>query len=453
MKKVLAVSLVLIIAFCSVLPAFAGTDGVVYTVSQGGASVTGYTGTQRDVEVDAQYEGMPVVAVADEAFKNSFITSVVLPKSVTSIGERAFSGCTKLNYVRVGDGVNYIGKDAFACGSPSFVIRCNRGTYADAYADDYGLNVNYVLGSPTLKAQARTNNEVHLFWSAVEGADRYLIYRVLTNGSKALIDNTDETTYDVKNLSGNTEYTFFIRAVNDELTSSSDYDKKSSASVLTLCDNPEINIKSSPHRLDLHWQNVDGAKRYNVYLVKGGKRAKLLKSTTKNFFVYNNLPVGKTYSFYVSIVDNAGNESKFDKKNVITTSTVCEKPKMQAKGSWISIDVTWKGVEGAEYYGVFYSSSMSGGYQLADYVYPKGKDEFEYTIGGKLNYMKDYKVLVRAYNENDDGSAFDNSTGDKCRLKGFYIICAALVFVALCSVAAIIFFIVKRKREYYEVEC
>ena len=454
MKRILALILALMIAFCSALPAFAGTEGIAYAISEGGASVTGYNGTQKEVEIDEVYNGVPVVAIADEAFKESFVSSVVLPKSVTSIGERAFSGCTKINYVRVPSSVKYIGKDAFACGSPSFVLRCNKGSYAEAYAEDYSLNVNYVLSSPVLKAQARTNNEIHLWWSSVQGADEYFIYRVLANGSRALLDSTEDTVFDVKNLSGNTEYTFFVRAVDDKKTASSDYEKKASATVLTLCDNPEVRIKSSPHRLDLHWQNVDGAKRYNVYLVKGAKPVKLIKSTTKNGFVYDNLPVGKTFAFFVSIVDLAGNESRFEKKNVIIASTVCEKPKTQAAGSWISIDVNWEGVEGAEYYGVFYSSSMSGGYQLADYVYPKGDSKkFEYTIGGKLNYMKDYKVLVRAYNENDDGSPFDKTTGIKCRLKGFYIISAALILLAIGVVTLIVLFVIKKKKEYYEVEC
>lgn len=454
MKKILALILTILIIFGSSASAFAlGTEGIVYAVSGGSASVTGYNGKQKEVEIDSEYQGYPVVAIADGAFENTFVSAVTVPDTVTSIGAKAFSGCSRLNYVRVEKSVTSIGKNAFACGNPSFVLRCDKGSYAEAYAQDYGINANYVLKSPTLKAQARTNNQVYLWWNEVTGAEEYLIYRVLSNGSRAYTDSTSDTKYDVKNLSGNTEYTFFIRAVNDDKTASSDYTDASSATVTTLCDNPEITVKNSSNRIELYWQNIKGAKKYNIYAVNGNKKGKLLKSTKRNEFIYSNLPVGKTYSFFVSIVDPAGHESKFSPEQVITTSTICKQPETWAQGSWISIDVKWKAVEGAEYYGVFYSSSNSGGYQLAEYVYPEGKDSFEYTIGGKLNYMKDYKVLIRAYNENEDGSAFDNNSGIKCRLKGFYVIGAALIALALGATAVIILIIVKRKKEYYEVEC
>lgn len=66
-----------------------------------------------------------VCAISNDAFrgpkdesgfsKNDVIKSVVIPSSVTSIGERAFQGCISLEYVRCeGDTITHIGSSAFA---------------------------------------------------------------------------------------------------------------------------------------------------------------------------------------------------------------------------------------------------------------------------------------------------------------------------------------------------
>ena len=48
------------------------------------------------------------------AFKNcSLITKVIIPNSVTSIGNNAFSGCNLLSQLEIGSGLQTIGTSAF----------------------------------------------------------------------------------------------------------------------------------------------------------------------------------------------------------------------------------------------------------------------------------------------------------------------------------------------------
>lgn len=54
-----------------------------------------------------------VTAIGESAFNNSGITSVVIPDTVKSIGEKAFYSCKKLTNVTIGNNVTSIGKDAF----------------------------------------------------------------------------------------------------------------------------------------------------------------------------------------------------------------------------------------------------------------------------------------------------------------------------------------------------
>ena len=85
-----------------------------YTVSDGEVTITGlksaFTGELIIPSVLGDY---PVTSIGASAFRASGISSVTIPRSVTVIGEWAFSGCNSLTSVMLGDGVEAIGNYAF----------------------------------------------------------------------------------------------------------------------------------------------------------------------------------------------------------------------------------------------------------------------------------------------------------------------------------------------------
>ena len=96
--------------------------------------ITKYKGSVTDVVIPANLYGLPVTVIGKGAFSNTtgsiFITSVVIPDTVTIIEERAFfggeknvpyeiddkyySGMGKLTRVSIGNGVRNIGRYAFS---------------------------------------------------------------------------------------------------------------------------------------------------------------------------------------------------------------------------------------------------------------------------------------------------------------------------------------------------
>ncbi|MCD8049335.1 MAG: leucine-rich repeat protein [Clostridia bacterium] len=63
----------------------------------GTAAITGYSGSETDVVIPTEIDGIKITAIAESAFKNNTaITSVVVPNGVTEMGESAFYGCTAL---------------------------------------------------------------------------------------------------------------------------------------------------------------------------------------------------------------------------------------------------------------------------------------------------------------------------------------------------------------------
>lgn len=113
-----------------------------FTVSEGRATLVSYVGNKTEVTVPAHYEGAIVVAIADRAFENQTkLNSVVLPQGVETIGWFSFSGCVALSSVTVPDSVKSISYGAFLNCNSSMVIACSKGSYAERYAQSYGIKI------------------------------------------------------------------------------------------------------------------------------------------------------------------------------------------------------------------------------------------------------------------------------------------------------------------------
>jgi len=82
-------------------------------MDDGTLSITGYTGEDTDVIIPDEIDGISVKKIGEYAFECDELTSVVIPASVTNIGNRAFSYCESLKQVVMNEGVVSIGEYAF----------------------------------------------------------------------------------------------------------------------------------------------------------------------------------------------------------------------------------------------------------------------------------------------------------------------------------------------------
>lgn len=113
------------VCFCLVLTALLSVDAaareVSYAVTGGNIYFDTATGTVTGCDsgvtlagIPSQIESVPVTAIADRAFSGKWLSAVIIPSSVTAIGDYAFSNCVNLNAVKIlGSGLLSVGEYAF----------------------------------------------------------------------------------------------------------------------------------------------------------------------------------------------------------------------------------------------------------------------------------------------------------------------------------------------------
>ena len=93
----------------------AGQDGdYTYTMSNGEATITKYTGAGGAVTIPSTIGGYTTIAIGYQAFYYcATLTSLTISNTITTIGYQAFYSCTALTSVTIPDSVNSIGDNAF----------------------------------------------------------------------------------------------------------------------------------------------------------------------------------------------------------------------------------------------------------------------------------------------------------------------------------------------------
>ena len=122
----------LILIFC-VLPAKVNAteaEDFDYEVNDGKVTITGFKGVQEgDLVIPNEINGMPVTEIGESAFFiNGFTGNLIIPGSVTTIGESAFDGCSGFTgNLIIPDSVTTIGDNAFKSCSNLTSLKIGKG--------------------------------------------------------------------------------------------------------------------------------------------------------------------------------------------------------------------------------------------------------------------------------------------------------------------------------------
>lgn len=251
----------------------------------------------------------------------------------------------------------------------------------------------------------RYTDEISISWNSVSGATAYRIYTYNKTTKKyQAIANTRELSYTHTNLKPNTEYTYLVRSASSVIALS-DYSLASNKSVKTLLAKPDFKLALSGKNIKVSWNKVSGVNTYLVLTYDEQQHKYTPVKRTKDLsYTFTNLPYNTEYEILVRAYDanNVGNTySAADHKKITTPPPA---PSFALKADSNSVNISWKSVEGADFYRVFsYNTSLKKYTVLADvnalsYRHHSLKENTKYTY------------LVRAYNSAKSGSAFTLSS-------------------------------------------
>ena len=242
------------------------------------------------------------------------LTSVTIGSSATTIGHYAFNRCTGLTSIKIPESMTNIGYMAFSgCMGLADVYYGGSERQWNAITIDDGndrlLQANRhcegkeTLVSPTAKpSYVGASGKPYIYWSAVDGANRYYVYRSTTkDGTYSFLGSTANLNYTDSKADAGTTYYYKVKAgiVNGVKSNSS-----AAVTITCRCAKPVVKItltqKGDPK---LTWSAVTGASQYEVYRAtsKNGTYTKMF--TTSNLSYTNtSAKAGTTYYYKVKAI-------------------------------------------------------------------------------------------------------------------------------------------------------
>ena len=144
------------------------SKALTFTKVKNGYSITACASDIVNVIIPNTYNGLPVLAIANSAFKNcNALTSVIIPDSVISLGDYAFDNCPALTSVVIPDSITFIHGTIFK-NCNSLTIYCEAASKPRGW-DIYWnrLNPSVVWGYNNIQDNATydyflKNNEAHI---------------------------------------------------------------------------------------------------------------------------------------------------------------------------------------------------------------------------------------------------------------------------------------------------
>ena len=183
-------------------------------------------------------------------------------------------------------------------------------------------------------------NDLLLTWGKVEGAVSYDLYQ-----NDVKIGNYTDTLSNQLSLEFDKEYLYKIKAL-DALNNESIPSTEVKGTTHGFIAAPILSSMSKTEKITLIWNEIDGAKTYNIY--RDGVN---ISFTDKTSFT-DPMVAGKKYCYKVSCVDQYDIES--DKSNEHCTKVLLSPPNgLRADADVISMHLNWDEVSGADQYKIY----------------------------------------------------------------------------------------------------
>ena len=111
----------------------------VHTEQNGALTIIGHNAEGDKIVIPSSIGGVSVKAIGEAAFKQCTATRVSISDGIETIDWFAFSNSARLCEITIPSSVTSIGHGAFDGCRADLIIKCEKGSYAEAYAQSWGF--------------------------------------------------------------------------------------------------------------------------------------------------------------------------------------------------------------------------------------------------------------------------------------------------------------------------
>lgn len=254
---------------------------------------------------------------------------------------------------------------------------------------------------PVVNSITPTQSGLKLTWSAFAGAAKYVVYQRVANKWKK-ITAVAATSYEHKNLTSDTSYTYTVRAIDKSGKFISDYYRKGYTkrflSVPVL-----VRVESTINGQQVVWNAVKGASHYRIYIRSGSKW--LVAGTTSTAYCVNTrVTSGKSYTYTVCCYDKTADAPLSAYNTTGISGTYIAAPSgVTFNAINGGVTIKWSACGGAAYYGIFRKYS-TGWKRIAVSSKPTYTDK-------TIRYSARYTYTIRCMNSARKYISAFNKTG------------------------------------------
>lgn len=262
--------------------------------------------------------------------------------------------------------------------------------------------VGAVLDAPKDFTAVNTDGSVNLSWSAVQGAEGYIVHA--SSGGRYYQFDVSRVTYTHSDLTNGDIWTYYVvayKTVNGSRTYSNPSESRTITIGISLGSPKDFTAVNADGSVNLSWTAVQGAEGYIIHASSGGRYYQF--DVSKVTYTHTDLNNGEVWSYYVTAYKTVNGTRTYSNPSETKTVTIGialnSAVDLTATAGNRQIDLSWTAVNGADGYVV--------------YLYNSKTMEFEpITVTSKTTYShvglkngKQYTYMVAPY-KNINGKRF-----------------------------------------------
>ncbi len=312
------------------------SDGQTYSVTDCKESASG------SLVVPSKYSGKSVTRIGDDAFSDCILlTSITIPDSVIDMGSRAFYKCEKLTTVVLSKNMTTMGIFAFAgCEKltsitiPESVLNIGRGAF------------NYCLSLESITIPRKVKYIADFAFEYCPKLSSVTIPLSVTSiGQGAFADCSG-----LKNVyysgSSSDQNKITIGQANDTLLNATWHYAKTSKPAT-----PKTSTTNAIGGVQISWNKISGVAKYNVYRRSAGQTSyTYIGTTTGNTYLDKTVKNGQYYCYTVRAFNADGGYSDYVYANTSTRKYVATPKLTKLVNATNGLTLSWDPVlSGASY--------------------------------------------------------------------------------------------------------